>query len=144
MSLHTIGQSPIARRWIGALAVLVLAMRAAIPTGFMLGQADGQLNVVLCPAVGAPLAPLAPHDASAESLMSGMHHHADAHAAHHLTAAASCPFALASGAVLLSQALKIPDPYFVALRPAPAPVVLSVPAAAPLRHQAPRGPPALV
>jgi hypothetical protein len=85
--------------------------------------------------------------------MSGMHHHSsgapiashtDAHAAHHLTAAVSCPFALASGAMLLSQVLKTPDPYFVALRPAPAPAVPSIPAAAPLRHQAPRGPPALV
>ena len=34
MSLLAIGQSRAARRWIGALAVLVLAMRAAVPGGF--------------------------------------------------------------------------------------------------------------
>jgi hypothetical protein len=141
MSLHTIRQSCVARRWIGALAVLVLAMRAAVPSGFMIGQADGHLSVVLCPAVGSPIAV---HSASAEGAMGAMHHHADAHAAHHLTAAASCPFALATGVALLSQVLKTPDPYYIALRPTVAPAVNSYPAAPPLRHQAPRGPPALV
>ena len=150
MSLHTIGQSPIARRWIGALAVLVLAMRAAVPTGFMVGQAGDHLSFVLCPAVGSALAL---HGVAAESSKHLLHHHSggaastsqlDAHAAHHLTAAASCPFALASGAALFAQALKTPDPYYTALQPAPAPAVYSYPAAPPPRHQAPRGPPALV
>ena len=150
MSLHTIRQSSAARHWIGALAVLVLAMRAAVPTGFMVGQAGGHLSFVLCPAVGSPhVLPGVAAEPSAHLL----HHHLggaagpsplDAHAAHHLTASASCPFALASGAALLSQALKTPDPYYTALRPAPAPAVYSYPAAPPLRHQAPRGPPALV
>src|SRR5260221_11662004 len=97
MSLHTIRQSCVARRWIGALAVLVLAMRAAGPTGFMIGQADGHLSVVLCPAGGSPMAV---HSASAEVAIGAMHHHAgghaaEAHAAHHLTGAGSRPFALA-------------------------------------------------
>ncbi|HMI36360.1 MAG TPA: DUF2946 family protein [Steroidobacteraceae bacterium] len=150
MSLHTIRRSCVARHWIGALAVLVLAMRAAVPTGFMVGQAGGHLSFVLCPVVGSTLAL---HGVAAESSKHLLHHHSggaastsplDAHAAHHLTAAASCPFALATGAALLSQVLKTPDPYYTALRPVLVPAVHSYPAAPPPRHQAPRGPPALV
>ncbi len=150
MSLHAIWQSCVARHWIGALAVLVLAMRAAVPTGFMVGQAGGHLSFVLCPAVGSAL--VVP-GVAAQSSTHLLHHHSggaastsqlDAHAAHHLTAAASCPFALATGATLLSQVLKTPDPYYTALQPAPAPIAYSYPAAPPPRHQAPRGPPALV
>ena len=129
MSLYAIGRSGATRRWIGALAVLVLALRALVPTGFMLAQAGGHLTVVVCPAAAPTLT------------MAGMHHHAGAHAAHHLAAAASCPFALSGGAMLVSQALTTPDPYYVGLQPVPAPTVVSHPAAPPPRHQAPRGPP---
>jgi hypothetical protein len=137
MSLHAIGRSRAARRWLGGLAVLVLALRALAPTGFMLERVDGQLSMVLCS--GAAPTPGMP----------GMHHgpHPGGQAGHphHLAAAASCPFALSGGASLFAaQALKVPDPYFVVLRPTGAPTLTSLAAAPPPRHQAPRGPPALV
>jgi hypothetical protein len=134
MPLHAIGRSRAARRWIGGLAVLALALRSLVPTGFMLERLDGQLSMVLCAAAAPTLS------------MPGMHHdaHLGGHAGHHLAAAASCPFALSGGATLASQVLKVPDPYFLALRPARVPALATLPAAPPPRHQAPRGPPALV
>lgn len=135
MSLHAIGRSRSARRWIGGLAVLALALRALVPNGFMLERLDGRLSMVLCTAAAPTLS------------MPGMHHdmHLSGHGAHHLTAAASCPFALSGGATLFAaQALKIPDPYYLVLRPARVPALASLPAAPPPRYQAPRGPPALV
>ena len=134
MSLHAIGRSRVARYWVGAFTVLVLALRVLVPSGFMLEHADGRFSMVLC-AAAAPT-----HS------MAGMHHHMQmgGHGAHHL-ATASCPFALSGGAsIVASQALNVSDPYFVALCPARPPAVASFPAAPPLRHQAPRGPPALV
>ena len=134
MSLHAISRSRAARHWVGAVAVLVLALRALVPTGFMLERVDGRLSVVLCAATAPTLA------------MPGMHHdmHLAGHGVHHLMAAASCPFALSGGASLFaSQALKVPEPYYMALHPARARAVDSIPAPPPPRHQAPRGPPTL-
>jgi len=150
MSLYAIGHSIAARRWIGALAVLVLALRALVPAGFMLAQVDGRLSVVVCPAAAATLAVATASDGAS---MPGMHDgagalstplHTGAHAAHHLAVAASCPFVLSGGAMFASRALRTPDPYLIALRPARAPAVVSFPAAPPPRYRSPRGPPTLL
>jgi hypothetical protein len=132
------------RRWFGVLAVLAILLRALIPAGFMIGQVDGHASWVVC----APgLERAAHHHAADPPLMAGMDHGGGTnpasgidHAAH---AAAHCPFALAAGAGLLAQAPTPADAYFVQLRPPPAAVVHSIPAAPPWRHHAPRGPPTL-
>jgi hypothetical protein len=138
--------SRVAHRGLRALALLAVGLRVLLPTGYMLEPHAGQLRLVICPAAG--------HVPD----MAGMHHAPglvsggmpgaapDAgHASHHrLAAVASCPFALSGGALLATQALKTTDLWFVVLRPAAPPPLISLPAAPPLRHQAARGPPALV
>ena len=121
MTLQAFHRSPLARRCFGVLVVLVFGLKALMPTGFMLASIDGHAQLVMCPA-GA--------------------HHAH-HAAHAAIAAQQCPFALASGAALAVQAQAPAEPYFTTLQSAHADAVVSVPLAPPLRHRAPRGPPAL-
>jgi hypothetical protein len=143
MSLQTIGRSHAARRWIGALAVLVLGLRGLVAYGYMLAPVEGRLSVVLCPeAVAGQGLPAMHHG---EHATHGMHSnqgpHATLHGAHELASAGSCPFAIATAALLAPQVFKAADPYFVAVRQAAQPAVYVIPAAPPLRHQAPRGPP---
>jgi hypothetical protein len=145
VSLQVIGRSAPMRKWLGALAVLVLAMRSLVPTGYMLAPVEGHLSVVIC-AVDAPL-----------GAMTGAHHHHGAHvhslsdaavagfahASHH-AANSTCPYAASSGALLAHAAAMVTAPYFVALQPESPRPDASIPAAVPLRHKAPRGPPTLV
>ena len=135
MASQTIFRSRI-RRWISVLAVLVFAVRALLPTGYMLTEVHGQLSMVMCPAGlhhgGGThhLSPMPPMD--------GMHH-----SAHDSLSTTHCPFALAGSVGLLAQAPAPAEPYFVLLRRPLAVAVVSVPVAPPLRHRAPRGPPSL-
>ncbi len=142
MSLQAIHRSRAARRWIGALALLAFGLKALVPTGFMLAAVEGQVRLVMCPAgmhhpPGMPTMAEMIHGPGAE------HAATVDHAAHAALASQQCPFALASGAALLAQAPSPAEPYFLWLPPARAGAVASVPAAPPLRHHAPRGPPAL-
>ena len=135
-------------RWLGALALLAFALHALIPTGFMVARVDGHAELVMCP---SGLYHVHGVDPAADTLaMAGMHHGALMHhgpgvdhSGHAALAAQQCPFALASGAALTAQVRSPAEPYFVFLRPLRADVVTSVPADPPLRHRAPRGPPAL-
>ncbi len=148
MTLQLIHRSPLARRWFGVLVVLLFGLRALMPTGFMLAAVDGHARWVMCP-VGLD------HDggklhAAAMHAMAGMEHGPAGdhvvgidHAAHAALAAQQCPFALATGAALSAWQQQPAEPYFVALRLVRADAVVSVPAVPPLRHRAPRGPPAL-
>lgn len=86
--------------------LFVLAVRAAIPAGFMLApDADGQLVLVLCPDVG-PMLPMGEGDAAAHH----HHHHPGApsgDAGNHGRSGSSheassrCPFAASAGAAPL-------------------------------------------
>jgi len=130
------------RRRLVVLALFAFAMQAAVPAGFMLGAVNGHVGYVLCPAGGAVTRHGAMHHAMVAGAMAGMQHasavsHEGGSAAH----AASCPFALASGTALLAYALAVPEPHYTYLRPRAPPPLQSLPAAAPPRYQAPRGPP---
>jgi len=125
---------PVRRRWFALLALCALALHAAVPTGFMVGVADGHAGLVLCPGVG-------PVHATNAAQMPGMNHHAGLHAG---AAASSCAFALAGAAAMQSHAPVVAEPYYVYLQPARSALIVSLPAEAPPRHLAPRGPPALV
>jgi hypothetical protein len=124
------------RQWLGAAAMLVFALRALIPAGYMLAAVEGHTRLVMCPAGvyhGVPR-----HAMSDMGHALGMNH-----AAHEALAADHCPFALAGGSGLLSAASLPVEPYFVFLRPGRAQAIASVPTAPPSRYHAPRGPPAL-
>jgi hypothetical protein len=124
-------RSPHFRRTLSVLAALALALRALIPTGFMLAPVDGHAQIVICPA--------GLHEASHA-------HHAGAaagHAAGSAHAADQCPFALAGGPGFIGAAPDLAQPYFVLLQPPPTVALASVAVPPPLRHHAPRGPPAL-
>jgi hypothetical protein len=122
----------------GALAVLALALRALIPTGFMVTAVEGHAQLVVCPAGLHRSAHLHP--------MAGtLHHVAGAeHGAAATHSADQCPYALAGGPGLAGAALEPAQAFFVQLQPVRAAVLATLPAAPPPRHQAPRGPPALV
>jgi hypothetical protein len=152
MSLATLHRSCAARRWFGVLVVLAFGLRALAPTGFMLERVEGHLTFALCdglaPALQLPGMPhhhatmahpsgLADADTPSSSSQAGAH-------AGHVAASGACPFALSGGAAFGSQAPAPAAPWFVLVRPAAAPAVVSLPASPPPRHQAPRGPPALV
>ncbi|MBS0389432.1 MAG: hypothetical protein JSR15_13215, partial [Proteobacteria bacterium] len=49
LSMQVIGQSRVARRWITALALLAMALKAAIPVGYMMATVDGRATLILCP-----------------------------------------------------------------------------------------------
>ena len=136
MTVHGRHRKYAARRWASVLTVLVFGFRALIPTGYMYAAVDGHTRLVMCPAgilhaAGVPVMPGMDHTF-------GMNH-----AAHAALAADHCPFALAGGAALLAAAQTPREPFFVILRPAQAPALVSAPAAPPLRYHAPRGPPSL-
>jgi hypothetical protein len=116
------------RRGLSVLVLLALALRALIPTGYMITAVEGHAQLALCP--------------------SGLHwaghlHHEVDHGAGITHGADHCPYALAGGHGLAGAAPEPAQPYFVLLRPAYAVAPASVPAEPPLRHHAPRGPPSL-
>ena len=125
---------PVRRRCFVLLALCAFALHAAVPMGFMIGVAGGHVRLELCPAV-APVHPMSTVQ------MAGMTHHGGIHAG---AAASSCAFALAGATALLSPAPDLAQPYYVYLQPVRSAVIFSLPVEPPLRHQAPRGPPALV
>ena len=105
MTLQAIHRSHLARRWFGALVVLVFGLKALTPTGFMFAAVDGHAQWVMCPAGVYHAGGM--HHAAGMLSMAGTHHglginHPPAldHAAHASLAAQQCPFALASGAAL--------------------------------------------
>ncbi len=112
------------------LCVLVLGLRALVPTGYMYGMADGHAGLIMCPA----------------GLHSGMpaHHMPVNSHGGHAPAAEQCPFALAAAAGLLAAGQAPPEPYFQVVHPVAVWIVASLPAAPPSRYHAPRGPPSLV
>jgi hypothetical protein len=124
---------PVRRRWFAQLALCVFALHAAVPMGFMVGVSGGHARLVLCSAI-APVHPMngAP--------MAGMVH-VGGHAA---TASSSCAFALAGAAAMVSPAPILALPFYVYLQPVRWALLDSLPLEPPPRHQAPRGPPALV
>ncbi len=128
-------------RSLGVLAILALAMRALIPTGYMVAPVDGRAQLVICPA-GLHL-----HQAA------HLHHTAGAAGTAHEAATAHggmghtselCPFALAGGPGLTGAAPAPVQPYFVLLSQPRIVAFAGVTQSPPFRHQAPRGPPALV
>jgi hypothetical protein len=138
MSLQAQHRSAWFRRGFSALAVLALALRALIPTGFMVTAVEGHAQLVVCPAGLHRAAhlhhiPAAMHEVAAMDHGTGVTH-----------GAGQCPYALAGGPGLAGAAPESLRPYFVLLQSEPTVAPASVPAAPPLRHQAPRGPPALV
>jgi len=143
------------------LAVFAFALRALVPTGFMLMPVDGHLQWALCPDAGGASAhgmSLAPASGSS---VAHLHHHHDAGlqagmagplAAHgggtHGAGAGHesqphCPFALASAAPLAGSLPTLVAPYSELRLP---PAIAAQPGRAvdaPLRHAAARGPPTL-
>jgi hypothetical protein len=113
------------RRWIGALAIILLFARALIPAGFMVNALDGDTRLVLCSAAVADSSGLpASHHGSTTGSDS------------------SCPFAASASVAPPPAAI-----HFVAgestapLLSTRATPSVSVPP--PPRYLAPRGPPSL-
>jgi hypothetical protein len=139
-----------------SLAVFVFALRALVPTGFMLMPVDGQMQWVLCPDAGAAAtAPVAsgPVPASAGASIHAHHHHGGlqagmpgnamaAHSAGH-ESQPHCPFALASAAPLAGSLPALVAPWSELRLSLPAALQPGRAADAPLRHAAARGPPTL-
>jgi hypothetical protein len=125
---------PARRRWFALLALCAFALHAAVPMGFMIGVTGGHAQLELCPAI-APTHPMSTLP------MAGMHHHVGGHAA---SAGSSCAFALAGAAAMVSPAPVLSQPFYVYLQPVRSAAIVSLPAEPPLRHLAPRGPPAPV
>jgi hypothetical protein len=132
------------------LVVLAMGLKALIPTGFMLAAVGGHAQLVMCPAGihatamkqhAAAMAAMMVMDASSSAHM--MHAAGVDHSAHAALAAEQCPFAFASASVLPAPVPQVTEPYFTVVRPVAVAVVLSIPIAPPIRHSAPRGPPAL-
>jgi hypothetical protein len=132
------------RRWLGVLAALALALRVLVPTGYMLAAVHGRAQLVLCPA-GLHQGAHRHHGAGAVHQASAMElallH---GHAAGFAHAAEQCPFALAGGAGLAGAVPEPAQASFVLLMPVRTAALATVPVPPPPRHQAPRGPPALV
>jgi hypothetical protein len=126
-------RAPRLRRCLSVVAILALALRALIPTGFMIAADAGHARLVVCPA--------GIHDA----LHAHHAHQADGtgHAGEASHNADLCPYAMAGGPGLAGLAPGVSEPYFVRLETARPVVPASVPAAPPPRHHAPRGPPFL-
>jgi hypothetical protein len=131
MMRQALHRSPHFRRTLSVLAALALALRALIPTGFMLAPVDGHAQIVMCPA-GLHQAGHAHHAGAAAGHAAGSAHAAD-----------QCPFALAGGPGLTGAASDLSDPHFFLLQPPRTVAFASVAISPPLRHHAPRGPPAL-
>jgi len=143
------------RRAMPMLALLALAIRALVPTGYMLAPVAGHLSLVFCPATYAGGDVALPAAGNEHQL----HHHHDSqlagatghegheghagHAAHAALENQHCPFALANGTALLAQSAGSSETYYIVLQPARLERVDSSPAAPPLRHRSPRGPPSL-
>jgi hypothetical protein len=129
--------SPRFRSTLLVLAVLAMAFRSLVPTGFMIAAVDGRAELVMCPA-GLH------HGGHAHHLADAAHQGAGAlHAAGLEHAADQCPFALAGSPGLTGAAPDLAQPYFVLLQPSRTVAVATVPAEPPPRRYAPRGPPAL-
>jgi hypothetical protein len=123
--------------------MLALCLKALVPTGYMIAAVDGHARLIMCPAgIHQPLA--MHHEGGAMAMGDAQHLASAGHAAHAAQhAAADCPFALAAVAVLGTSAPQSAEPYFILLPNAAPLSVASIPAAPPLRHSAPRGPPSL-
>ena len=142
MSLRTLNRARRTRGWFGLLAILVFGLKALVPAGYMIAAVDGHARLVMCPAGLAHAGSM--HHSVGMPAIAGMELSAGLnHAAHAQLAAYQCPFALAGGAGLLARAPVLILPYFLTLQRTAVPVVPSAPIAPPLRHLAPRGPPAL-
>ncbi len=148
MTLQSMRRSPAARRWFGVLVLLAFAFKALVPEGYMVAKVDGRARLVMGPAGLYHSA--AVHHAGGMHDMAGMQHApGDAatagvnHAGHAVLAAGQCPYALAGGAALAMQISSPAAPYYAVVQPARVGAGITVPVAPPLRHRAPRGPPAL-
>lgn len=107
------------RRWVVALVLPLLALRALVPAGFMASPIAGSLQMVFCGA--------------------GHHGHS-----HHSTAGdPTCPFAQSAGPAPLPALPVLPAGVEALLFDRPTAVAQTVVQFGPLRQQAPRGPPAL-
>lgn len=138
MPARSLDRLPCFRRTLFVLAVLAVAFRALIPTGFMIAAVDGRAEFIMCPA--------GLHHAGHGHHLAGAVHQAVGHdhAAGFAHAADQCPFALAGGPGLTGAAPELAQPYFVLLQPLRTVAIATVPNAPPPRRYAPRGPPALV
>lgn len=150
MSLQGMRRSAMSRRGFALLVVLAMGLKALMPTGFMLVSVGGHAQLVMCPA-GIHATAMKQHAGAMAAMMvmdpsssaHVMHAPGVDHSTHAALAADQCPFAFASASVLPAAAPQIIEPYFTVVRPVAAAAVLSVPIAPPIRHSAPRGPPAL-
>ena len=142
-------------RWFGALALFAFGLRALVPSGFMFEMVDGHLRLTICPEVTFELSTL-----GTMPDMAGMAHNiAAVHSAAENDQVAPdskgvrqggsssclypCPFALAGVAAPVAHSLALAAALFLVIQvPAP-PAEHSVLLAAPMRYQAPRGPPTL-
>ena len=123
-------------RWVSVFVVLVFALKALIPPGYMLAPVDGHARLVMCPA--------GIHYPAGMHSMAGMVHVNEVgHAEHASLAVTQCPFALAGGVALLAAAGAVAEPHYVTLQPARPCATASVPTTPPARYHAPRGPPSL-
>jgi hypothetical protein len=141
------------------LAVFAFALRALVPTGFMLMPVDGHLQWALCPDAGDASASGVAMAGGAADLHAHHHHHAGkqagmagplvAHGADMHGAGAGhesqphCPFALASAAPLAGSLPSLVAPWSELQLPIPVASRPGRAADAPLRHAAARGPPTL-
>ena len=123
-----------ARHLCATLAVLAFALRSLVPIGFMWAPQDGHVTVVACSDYAADVVALATHHHH-------HHHHAGAQGGRSATSD-SCPFALAGGAALASNAPTLAVRHFQIVQARLPSLDSSAPASIPLRFRAPRGPPA--
>ena len=132
------------------LAVLALALRSLIPTGFMIAPVDGGAALVLCPAGlhqhghGLHSAHDRHYDHEHHGAGGVDHTAVGEHATGLAHGADQCPFALAGGPGLTGALPELAQPFYIVLQPRGEVATATIPRASPLRHCAPRGPPALV
>lgn len=113
------------RRWT-TLLLIVLALRALVPAGFMLAPVDGQPAIVLCD-TDAPGAP---------------HQHAGHHHAGHAHLDPTCPYAQSAGPAPLPALPVLTGAPAVTADALPTPTAQVHARFGPSRQQSPRAPPA--
>lgn len=122
-----------ARPLLAILAVLAFGLRSLVPVGYMWAAHDGQVAVVACSDYAADVVAHATHHQH--------HHHAGAQGGSSM-GTQSCPFALAGGAALASNAPTLAARHFQVVQARLPAFESRAPASIPLRFLAPRGPPA--
>lgn len=135
-------------QWLGVLAVAVFALRALIPTGYMLGTVEGHARLILCSAAVHYAGGMAAteHGMAMDGATAMDHGAMDPaaamrHADHAAQGTELCPFALSGGASLSALNQEPSKPYFALLQPPRPPLIQSTSTAPPWRYHAPRGPP---